>query len=47
MIEEGKLSSRYSLRRLDDSDAEMILDLCIGNGQYYQWCGRQPSLRLY
>ena len=38
MIEINKLSRIYRVRRLDDSDADEILDLCQGNVQYYQYC---------
>ena len=46
MLDTEKLSSVYDVRRLDDSDAEMILGLCLTNDQYYRYCGRQPSLEL-
>ena len=37
------LSKRYSIRRLDDSDADSILELCRGNTQYYLYCQAEPS----
>ena len=38
------LSSRYRVRRLDDSDAPAILDFCRRNALYYQYCGAEPTL---
>ena len=37
------LSKRYSIRRMDDSDADSILELCRGNTQYYLYCQAEPS----
>ena len=37
------LSKRYSIRRMDDSDADSILELCKGNTQYYLYCQARPS----
>ena len=37
------LSKRYSIRRMDDSDADSILELCKGNEQYYLYCQARPS----
>ena len=37
------LSKRYSIRRMDDSDADSILELCKGNTQYYLYCQAGPS----
>ena len=37
------LSKRYSIRRMDDSDADSILELCKGNKQYYLYCQAEPS----
>ena len=37
------LSKRYSIRRMDDSDADSILELCKGNEQYYLYCQAEPS----
>ena len=37
------LSKRYSIRRMDDSDADSILELCRGNAQYYLYCQAEPS----
>ena len=43
MIEINKLSRIYRVRRLDDSDADEILDLCRGNVQYYQYCEAEAT----
>ena len=46
MFDLSKLSTRYRVRRMTDSDADDILALCRQNTQYYQFCGRQPSKEL-
>jgi len=46
MFDISKLSSRYQVRRMKDSDADDILTLCLQNTQYYQFCGKQPSKEL-
>lgn len=46
MFNISKLSSRYRVRRMKDSDADDILALCLQNTQYYQFCGKQPSKEL-
>ncbi len=43
MIDLSKLSSRYRVRRMSDSDADDILGFCLQNAQYYQYCGRQAD----
>ena len=40
------LSSRYAVRLMRDSNANDILDFCLQNTQYYQYCGKQPSKEL-
>ena len=40
------LSSRFSVRRMCDANSEEILALCRENTQYYQYCGKQPTLEL-
>ena len=45
-IQIRKLSPVYAVRRLGLNDAESILQLCKGNTQYYEYCGKQPSLAL-
>ena len=46
MFDLSKLSTRYRVRRMTDSDADDILALCLQNTQYYQFCLRQPSRAL-
>ena len=46
MFDITRLSSRYAVRFMRDSDADRILDLCLQNTQYYQFCGKQPSREL-
>lgn len=43
MIDIQSLSKEYSLRSLDDSHVDEILDLCRGNELYYQYCEAQIS----
>lgn len=43
MIDIKKLSDRYDVRRMDDSDADDILFLCMGNPMYYKYCEAEPS----
>ena len=42
----AKLSRSYALRRMRDVDADAILNLCLQNTQYYEYCGKQPSKEL-
>ena len=46
MFDITRLSSRYAVRLMRDSDADSILDFCLQNTQYYQYCGKQPSREL-
>ena len=46
MLEIERLSSRYAVRRMREADADAILELCLQNTQYYQYCGKQPSREL-
>ncbi len=43
MIDLATLSERCEVRRLDDSDVDGILALCLENAQYYEYCGAQPT----
>lgn len=38
------LSGRYSVRKLDEKDAELIYELCSGNPLYYRYCPPPPSI---
>lgn len=42
----SKLSSHYDVRLMGDSDVDDILDFCLQNTQYYQYCGKQASKEL-
>jgi ribosomal protein S18 acetylase RimI-like enzyme len=44
MIDISALSRRYAVRRLHETDAEDVLDLCRGNAQYYDYCGAEPTM---
>ena len=46
MLDIQKLSGRYSVRLMEDADADQILELCLGNAQYYEYCEKRPSRRL-
>ena len=46
MFDISRFSTKYSVRYMDDSDIDEILDLCLENRQYYQYCGKQPSKEL-
>lgn len=43
MIDIRKLSSRYAVRYPKDSDLEDILDLCLGNPQFYMYTAARPE----
>ncbi len=43
MIETGKLSRRYAVRKLGDEDADAILSLCRENTQFYRYCEAEPT----
>lgn len=44
MIDISGLSSRYGVRRLDESDAEGILALCRENPQFYRYSAAEATL---
>ena len=46
MLDISKLSRRYSVRLMNDADADDILALCRQNTLFYQYCGRQTSREL-
>lgn len=43
MLDIPLLSKEYRIRRLDDSDADDILNFCQKNTLYYQYCGAETS----
>ncbi len=43
MIDITKLSTRYNVYKLDDSDVDRILELCKGNPQYYRYTEAEPE----
>jgi ribosomal protein S18 acetylase RimI-like enzyme len=43
MIDISRLSNQYSVRRLDDSDADDILNFCRKNTVYYNYCAAETS----
>ena len=43
MIDISMLSNQYSIRRLNDSDADDILEFCQKNTMYYLYCGAETS----
>ena len=43
MIEISKISSTYDIRRLDDTDADSILEFCRKNTQFYEYCEAKPT----
>ena len=43
MIDTAKLSSKYTVRRLNENDAGEVLQLCMGNTQFYEYCEAKPE----
>ena len=46
MWDYSKLSSRYEIRRMRESDADLLLGLCLQNPQFFRYCGKQPCREL-
>jgi RimJ/RimL family protein N-acetyltransferase len=44
MINVLELSKKYEVRKMKDSDAEHILNLCSGNAQFYRYCEARPTI---
>ena len=42
-IDISMLSSRYTVRKLEESDADSILALCRQNTQFYEYCEAEPT----
>ena len=38
----ASLSQYYDIRELDESDADLVLDLCQGNTLFYRFCEAEP-----
>ena len=46
MLDIKKLSTCFQIRKMNDADADEILNLCLENTQYYEYCGKQPDREL-
>ena len=46
MLDITKLSTCFQIRKMNDGDADEILNLCLENTQYYEYCGKQPDREL-
>ena len=45
-IDINKFSKNYNVRKLNYNDVEMIYSFCKSNTQYYEYCGKEPSIEL-
>lgn len=45
-IDIKKLSKRYTVRKLNLDDVQMIYTFCKRNTQYYEYCEKEPSIEL-
>jgi len=45
-IENRKFSGKYDVRKLNLDDVKMIYTFCKSNTQYYEYCGKEPSIEL-
>ena len=43
MIDILSLSNEYTVKRLDDSDVDEILELCLGNTLFYKYAQAEPT----
>ena len=43
MLDITYFTSRYTVRRMTEADADMLLSFCMGNQQYYRYCTKQPT----
>lgn len=41
-----KFSSKYYVRKLTEKDIPLIYAMCMKNQQYYEYCGKQPTVEL-
>lgn len=45
-IDINKLTLKYKVRRMTESDIGLIYGLCLDNQQYYEYCSKEPSTEL-
>ena len=45
-IDIKQFSRKYDVRKLHHDDVEMIYNFCKSNTQYYEYCGKEPSIEL-
>jgi len=45
-LELNKLSSKYDVRKLNETDLESIYTFCKSNTRYYAYCGKDLSMEL-
>lgn len=45
-IDINKLILKYKVRKMTESDIELIYDLCLNNQQYYEYCSKEPSTEI-
>ena len=43
MLDITRFSTRYTVRRMSEADADMLLAFCMDNQQYYRYCAKQPT----
>ena len=43
MIDISKLSNKYAIRKLNDLDVDIILEICKGNMLFYEYCELKPT----
>ena len=45
-IEIKNLTKKYDVRKLNETDVELIYTFCKSNTQYYEYCGKECSMGL-
>ena len=45
-IDIKKFSNRYDVRKLQHDEVALIYSFCKSNTQYYEYCGKEPSIEL-
>ena len=43
MIDINKLSKKYTIRKLNENDIDIILDICLNNELFYQYADASPT----